>query len=76
MKPEMIFAFFLMILAVLSGILAGSVIQTLSVKQNSGIAWTGLVVGIAIAIMTTVMTTHVALDNPIHPQVSGCAHHL
>lgn len=59
MKGEMIFAIFLMIVAGLSGILAGTAIQATAVeKSSSGATWTSLIVGIALAIMTCVMSSH------------------
>lgn len=50
---------FLMVITALAGILSGTAIQATAVdKTSSGNAWTALVVGATLAIMTCAMSTH------------------
>ena len=61
----MIFAFFLMAISILAGILAGAVIHNLSkTKTSNGVAWTGLVIALTLALMTSVMGSHLMLNGP------------
>lgn len=56
MKGDMIYSIFLIVLAALGGILTGTNLQANFVREKTtGANWTGLVVGITIALMASVM---------------------